>query len=110
MVRSDMRGKMAGLYNMTESLGRFLGPAGFATMFAWSIAPNSYDWVDYHFVFLLAAFSMAFVSVLAWGTITHENMMTSVERKVAADITVARSRDNAQTAVVGSANPEDRLL
>ena len=110
MVRSDMRGKMAGLYNMTESLGRFLGPAGFATTFAWSIAPSSYDWVDYHFVFLLAAVSMALVAALAWGTITHEHMMTSAERKAAADSTVNRSGGKAQTAVAGPANPADRLL
>ncbi|CAM9485595.1 unnamed protein product, partial [Laminaria digitata] len=75
MVRSNVRGKMAGLFNMIESLGRFLGPAGSATMFAWSISPSSYDWVDHRFVFFLAAVSMALVAVLAWGTITHENMM-----------------------------------
>ncbi|CAM9495813.1 unnamed protein product, partial [Laminaria digitata] len=84
MVRSDMRGKMAGLSNMSESFGRFLGPAGSATIFAWSISPFSYDWRDHRFVFLLAAISMALVAVLAWGTITHEHTMTLAEPKVAA--------------------------
>ena len=91
MVRTDMRGKMSGMFNMTESLGRFLGPAGFATVFAWSISPSSYDWIDHRFVFFAAAITMAIVAVLAWGTITHEHVMKPAERKVATDIPVAHS-------------------
>ena len=81
MVPSVMRGKLAGLFSMSESLGRFVCPVGFATMFAWSISPSSYGWVDHKFVFCFAAFSMTVVAVLAWGTITHENMTSTEERK-----------------------------
>ena len=91
IVRSDVRGKMGGLFNMTESFGRFLGPVGFATVFAWSISPFSYDWIDHRFVFFAAAITMAIVAVLAWGTITHEHVMKPAERKVATDIPVAHS-------------------
>ena len=51
MVHQDMRGKMSGVFYMSESLGRFLGPAGAATMFAWTISPSSCEWVAYHFLF-----------------------------------------------------------
>lgn len=81
MVPSVMRGKLAGLFSMSESLGRFVCPMGFATMFAWSISPSSYGWVDHKFVFRFAALSMTVVAVLAWGTITHENMTSTEEQK-----------------------------
>lgn len=74
MVPSVMRGKLAGLFSMSESLGRAICPVGFATTFAWSISSSSYDWVDHKFVFLFAAFSMTVVAILAWGTLTEQNM------------------------------------
>eukprot|EP00904_Undaria_pinnatifida_P006565 jgi/Undpi1/3038/HiC_scaffold_14.g06414.m1 len=75
VVPSRLRGRLAGLYNMAESLGRSLGPVGFATVFAWSISDSSYFWVDHRFMFLAAALSMALVAALAWGTITNEHMV-----------------------------------
>lgn len=69
-----MRGKLAGLFNMAENLGRFSGPIGFATTFAWSVSRSSPDWIGYRLVFLFTAASMSTVAALAWGTITHENM------------------------------------
>lgn len=80
MVQADMRGKLGGLYNMSESLGRFLGPVGFATLFAWSISPSAGRWVNHQFVFFVAAACMALVTILAWGTVTPENMMKPAER------------------------------
>lgn len=77
VVPSRLRGRLAGLYNMAESLGRSLGPVGFATVFAWSISDSSYFWVDNRFMFLAAALSMALVAALAWGTITNEHMVNS---------------------------------
>ena len=78
MVRADMRGKMSGLYNMSGSFGRAIGPVGFATIFAWSISPSAYDWVGHQFLFFLAALAMVLVTVMAWGSITEENMMQPV--------------------------------
>ncbi|CAM9609748.1 unnamed protein product, partial [Laminaria digitata] len=72
MVQANMRGKLGGLYYTTESLGRFIGPIGFANMFAWSISPSSFDWVDFRFVFLMSAIAMVVITILAWGTVTDE--------------------------------------
>ena len=43
MVPAGMRGKLSGLFSMTENLGRFLGPPVYATAFALSISPSAYD-------------------------------------------------------------------
>ena len=81
-----MRGKLAGLYNAAESFGCFIGPVASANVFAWSISPSSYYWVNHHLVFLAAALSMTVVTILAWGTLTEENIMSSAESSVAADV------------------------
>ncbi|CAN0484099.1 unnamed protein product, partial [Scytosiphon promiscuus] len=51
VVPPDLRGKLSGLYNTIESFGRFLGSAGFASIFAWSISTSSPEWVNHTFVF-----------------------------------------------------------
>lgn len=74
-----MRGKLGGLFNTAESLGRFIGPAGYAVVYAWSVSPSTLDafggWVDYRFVFYASAAALALVAVLAWKTLTTENLM-----------------------------------
>lgn len=79
LVSSRMRGKLGGLYNTAESFGNCIGPAGFANMYAWSISSSgwasAYDWIDYHFVFYASALVLTVCAVLAWRTLTHENMM-----------------------------------
>lgn len=64
-------------------------------MFAWSISTSSPGWVDHKFVFFGTAFSMVIVSILAWTTITDENM-THKERESWVDSVVVRGRDNEQ--------------
>ncbi|CAN0081848.1 unnamed protein product [Ectocarpus sp. 12 AP-2014] len=91
LVPSRMRGKLGGLYNMAESLGRFLGPAGFAISYAWSVSPSSSaarpGWVDFRFVFWASAVLLAMCAVLAWPTLTAENLMQGgVEDAVSASI------------------------
>lgn len=54
-----------------ESLGRFVGPACFSNMYAWSISPSVRDWVGCRFVFVLSSAIMALVSALAWRTFTN---------------------------------------
>eukprot|EP00752_Nemacystus_decipiens_P004783 g4354.t1 len=81
LVASDMRGKLGGLYNMFESVGRFLGPAGFATTYAWSVSPSSPDLVNFRFVFYAAAAILAAGAILAWGTMTTENLTRNDEDK-----------------------------
>lgn len=70
------RGKLSGLYNTAESLGRFTGPVGYATAFAHTISPSAEHWrlVDYHSVFYASAAVMAVVSVLCWRNLTSETM------------------------------------
>ena len=68
-----MRGKLGGLFSMTESLGRFLGPAGYAVSYAWSISPSGIQ--DHNFVFFVSAAMLALCAVLAWPTLTAENLM-----------------------------------
>ncbi|CAM9674916.1 unnamed protein product [Ectocarpus sp. 6 AP-2014] len=79
LVPSNMRGKLGGLFNTAESLGRFIGPAGYAIVYAWSVSPSTLDafggWVDYRFVFYASAAALALVAALAWRTLTTENLM-----------------------------------
>lgn len=72
VVPSKMRGKMSGLYNTAECLGRFTGSAGFAVMFAWSVSPSAYDWVDFRFVFYASGVVLSVVAVLAWFILTRD--------------------------------------
>ncbi|CAN0329264.1 unnamed protein product, partial [Pylaiella littoralis] len=79
LVPNHMRGKLGGLFNTAESLGRFLGPAGYAITYAWSISPSTHEayggWVDYRFVFYASAAALAVVAVTAWGTLTLETLI-----------------------------------
>ncbi|CAM9145508.1 unnamed protein product, partial [Hapterophycus canaliculatus] len=79
IVPRSKRGKMGGLYNTAESLGRFLGPAGFSVTYAWSISSTgvagAHDWVNYRFVFYASAVVLALCGSMAWQTLTHENLM-----------------------------------
>lgn len=79
LVPTHMRGKLGGLFNTGESLGRFLGPAGYAVTYAWSISPpirEAYGgWVDYRFVFYASAGVLVVVVVTAWSTITLDTLI-----------------------------------
>ena len=78
-MSANMRGKLGGLFIMAESLGRFLGPAGYAVAYAWSVSPSAHQvfggWVDYRFVFYASAVIIALAGKLAWGSLTAENLM-----------------------------------
>ena len=74
-----MRGKLGGLYNTAESLGRFTGPVGYSTAYAWSISPSAMEayggWVNFRFVFYVTAAVLVLVGALGWRALTIENMM-----------------------------------
>lgn len=72
IVPQHLRGKLSGLFMTCESLGRFVGPASFSNVFAWSISPSAPGWVDFRFVFFLPAAIMAVVVALGWRTFTTE--------------------------------------
>ena len=79
LVSTNMRGKLGGLFNTAESLGRFLGPAGYSVTYAWSVSISTLQayggWVDYRFVFYASAVVIAVMGTLAWNTLTIENLM-----------------------------------
>eukprot|EP00752_Nemacystus_decipiens_P004106 g3756.t1 len=79
LVSANMRGKLGGIFNMAESLGRFLGPAGYSITYAWSVSASTLQayggWVDYRFAFYASSVILAVVGKLAWGTLTLENLM-----------------------------------
>lgn len=73
VVPHQQRGKFSGLFITVESLGRFVGPASFSTMFAWSISPSARGWIDFHFVFILPAVVMAGTLALTWNSFDYLN-------------------------------------
>ena len=73
VVPQQQRGKLSGMFNTAESLGRFMGPASFSIMFAWSISPSARGWVDFHLVFILPAVVMAAILALSWNSFHHLN-------------------------------------
>lgn len=54
-----------------ESVGRTMGPVSFSNVLAWSISSSS-RFVDFHFVFFLAAAIMGVIAVLSWFTLKPE--------------------------------------
>lgn len=74
-----MRGKLGGMYNTVESLGRCIGPAGFANAYAWSISSSGFAsacaWVNHNFVFYMSAVVLALCAALARPVCTAENLM-----------------------------------
>ncbi|CAN0447881.1 unnamed protein product, partial [Ascophyllum nodosum] len=83
IVNADHRGKLAGLYNTSESLGRFVGPVMYSTTYALSISPwtQNHPWMDYHFVFYVTAVMMALLAVVGWKTLTPEVLVKEAGSK-----------------------------
>lgn len=118
IVPQHQRGKLSGLFMTSESLGRFMGPASFSNLFAWSISPSAPGWVDHRFVFFLPAAIMAAVAALGWHTFTEETLarpppplknetrgaLGGGSAVVAGDAAAATDQDPAREAFVGS-NP-----
>lgn len=98
IVPAEMCGKLSGLFTSSESFGRFIGPAGFAVVFAWSISTSAPDWVDYQFVFFGGALAMLIVTFLAWETVTDENM---AHKGQSSDVDVVDCSDSSMQAAVG---------
>lgn len=75
MVPDKMRARLGGLFNMAESVGRFLGPAGYATIFAWSVSPSAYDWVGHRFVFYMSAIAIVVVTAVGWKSLALDRLV-----------------------------------
>lgn len=99
LVPSRMRGKLGGLYNTAESLGRFSGPVGYSTTYAWSVSPSALEafggWIDYHLVFCVSALALVLAGVVSWKTMTLENLMS--EEFDHADVDVVHPIDKTVT-------------
>ncbi|CAN0354461.1 unnamed protein product [Ascophyllum nodosum] len=72
IVPPHHRGKLSGVYNTAESLGRLIGPVAYSTTYALSISRSALEiaFMDYHFVFYASAALMALLTGLAWRTMT----------------------------------------
>ena len=76
---SATRGKLCGLIITAESFGRFLGPVGFATIYAWSVSPSAsastHGLVNHNFAFYLLAAILALCALVSWTTLTAEKFV-----------------------------------
>lgn len=87
IVPLDQRGTFSGLYNTSESLGRFIGPAGYAMTYALSIShvAEKWIWMDHHFIFYVSAMIMMVVSFVGWWTLTANVFSGPVEQDEGGD-------------------------
>lgn len=74
VVETSRRGKLSGLVMTVESLGRFIGPASFSLIYAWSVSPSGarLPLVDYRFVFLLPALAYSIIGLMGCRVLTAE--------------------------------------
>lgn len=80
-VPPHLRGKLSGLFLMSQSLGRTIAPVAWATMYAWSVSTSptggaTIALVDHRFVFNVSALLMTVIGVLSRRTLTAETMTT----------------------------------
>ncbi|CAM9211125.1 unnamed protein product, partial [Sphacelaria rigidula] len=78
-VPPHVRGKLSGLFIMSQSLGRATGPMAWATMYAWSVSSSSagvavMPLVGYRLVFNISALLMGVVALLSHQTLTFNTM------------------------------------
>lgn len=73
-----LRGKLSGLFMTVQSLGGVIGPACWATAYAWSISPvgRVVPLVNHSFVFICTGVLMAVFGALGWICLTPETMTT----------------------------------
>eukprot|EP00904_Undaria_pinnatifida_P010345 jgi/Undpi1/6440/HiC_scaffold_20.g08921.m1 len=82
-VPVNMRGKFGGIFSMSGSLGRVIGPATFSSLLAWSLESTDARGgvVDYHVVFVLAAILMVVIILLGRRSFTLESMTVPIENR-----------------------------
>lgn len=81
-VPPRLRGKLNGLFLMSQSLGRTIGPVAWALMYAWSISPSgggNIPLVDHRFIFIVSAMLSVVVVLIGWHSLTEESMTHVVE-------------------------------
>ena len=82
IVSPQQRDVFSGIYNTAESVGRFLGPAGFANTYAFSVSRPAQElvWMDYHFVFYALAVVIMVGAIVEWWTFTADLVNSVSER------------------------------
>lgn len=78
-VPVKMRGKVAGFFTISASLGRAIGPAGCSALLAWSLGSNKL--FDYHAMFVVLMILMVVVVVLGRKALTLEALTVSIENR-----------------------------
>lgn len=82
VVSADRRGKMTGLVMTAESFGRFMGPAGFAVVYAWSISPavERIPFMNFRFIFFVPALAYLTCGIVGWRSLKAVLSRTSGAR------------------------------
>lgn len=81
-VPPRLRGKLSGLFLMSQSLGRTIGPMAWAVMYTWSISPSgggSIPLIDHRFIFTISAILSAVAVAMSWSSFTEQSMTHVVE-------------------------------
>lgn len=89
-VPVEMRGKVGGIFAVSGSLGRVLGPAALSNLLAWSLHAKPLsgrdNWlVNYHAVFVVEMVLMVVVIVLGRKAFTLESLTVPVEHRRGAE-------------------------
>lgn len=89
-VPVKMRGKVGGIFAVSGSLGRVIGPAALSSLLAWSLhARSSSDrhnrLVDYHAVFVVEMVLMVVVVLLGRKALTLESLTIPIEHRHGAE-------------------------
>lgn len=87
-VPVEVRGKVGGIFAVSGSLGRTVGPAALSSLLAWSLHANpstsgggNNRLVDYHAVFVVEMVLMVVVVVLGRKALTLESLTVPVEHR-----------------------------
>ena len=86
-VSVERRGKVGGIFAVSGSLGRVIGPAALSSLLAWSLRANHRGGeddarlVDYHAVFVVEMLVMVVVIVLGRKALTPESLMVPIEHR-----------------------------
>ena len=81
------RGKVGGIFAVSGSLGRVIGPAALSSLLAWSLHANppgggdNTGLVDYHAVFVVETLIMVVVIVLGRKALTLESLTVPIESR-----------------------------
>ncbi|CAM9164870.1 unnamed protein product, partial [Hapterophycus canaliculatus] len=78
-VPVTLRGKVAGFFAISASLGQAIGPASFSCLLAWSLGSNKL--LDYHAMFVALMVVMVVAIAIGRQSLTLEALTVSIENR-----------------------------